>query len=48
VIPKEAATFQFVYQCKVYTLYGDALRQKTHLRGKKQKWGEMRLPYFLK
>uniref|UniRef100_A0A915D855 Ribonuclease P protein subunit p29 n=1 Tax=Ditylenchus dipsaci TaxID=166011 RepID=A0A915D855_9BILA len=47
VISKEKATFQFVLGGKVFTLIGDALRQKSFLRGKKQK-SQMTLPFFLK
>jgi RNase P/RNase MRP subunit p29 len=46
VIPKEKATFQFVLSGKVFTLFGDALRQKSFLRGKKQK-NQMTLPFLL-
>ncbi|KAI1728818.1 ribonuclease P protein subunit p29 [Ditylenchus destructor] len=47
VIPKEGATFQFVLNGQVFTLFGDALRLKPFLRGKKQK-SQLTLPFFLK
>jgi hypothetical protein len=52
VIPKESATFHFVFQQRVFTLFGDALRQRALARGKKQGRGkrhgnEGRLPFFV-
>ncbi|KAL3121056.1 hypothetical protein niasHT_005316 [Heterodera trifolii] len=37
VIAKENATFQFVVDGKLFTLFGNAMRQRTHLRGRKAK-----------
>jgi hypothetical protein len=46
VIPKEGSTFQFVLDGKVFTLFGNALCQRSHLRGKKAKVPTT-IPYFL-
>uniref|UniRef100_A0A183BST4 Ribonuclease P protein subunit p29 n=1 Tax=Globodera pallida TaxID=36090 RepID=A0A183BST4_GLOPA len=37
VIAKEDAVFQFVVDGKLFTLFGNAMRQRTHLRGRKAK-----------
>uniref|UniRef100_A0A915M5N5 Ribonuclease P protein subunit p29 n=3 Tax=Meloidogyne TaxID=189290 RepID=A0A915M5N5_MELJA len=46
VIPKEDTTFQFVVANKVFTLFGSALKQRSHLRGKKAKMPKT-IPYLL-
>ncbi|KAL7076988.1 hypothetical protein ACQ4LE_003838 [Meloidogyne hapla] len=46
VIPKEDVTFQFVIANKVFTLFGNALKQRSHLRGKKAKTPKT-IPYLL-
>uniref|UniRef100_A0A914YF82 Ribonuclease P protein subunit p29 n=1 Tax=Panagrolaimus superbus TaxID=310955 RepID=A0A914YF82_9BILA len=46
VIQKEHTTFQFVFQNRVFTLFGDALGQRSFARGKKFK-GRLTLPFFL-
>uniref|UniRef100_A0A914Q6A7 Ribonuclease P protein subunit p29 n=1 Tax=Panagrolaimus davidi TaxID=227884 RepID=A0A914Q6A7_9BILA len=46
VIQKEHTTFQFIFQRQVYTLFGDALCQRSCARGKKFK-GRLTLPFFL-
>ncbi|KAH7691364.1 ribonuclease P protein subunit p29 [Aphelenchoides avenae] len=46
VIPKEGCTFQFVMVGKVFTLFGDALRQRPFLRGRKVRH-RATLPFFL-
>ncbi|KAH7684628.1 ribonuclease P protein subunit p29 [Aphelenchoides avenae] len=46
VIPKEGCTFQFVMAGKVFTLFGDALRQRPFLRGRKVRH-RATLPFFL-
>uniref|UniRef100_A0A915MGN4 Ribonuclease P protein subunit p29 n=1 Tax=Meloidogyne javanica TaxID=6303 RepID=A0A915MGN4_MELJA len=46
VIPKEDTTFQFVVANKVFTLFGSALKQRSHLRGKKSKMPKT-IPYLL-
>ncbi|KAI6189487.1 Ribonuclease P protein subunit p29 [Aphelenchoides bicaudatus] len=47
IIPKEGTTFQFVLNERVYTLFGDAMKQRSHLRGRKSKQRPT-LPFFLK
>ncbi|KAI6186985.1 Ribonuclease P protein subunit p29 [Aphelenchoides besseyi] len=47
VVPKEGTTFQFVLNGKIYTIFGDAIRQKSFLRGRKLKHRPV-LPFFLK
>jgi RNase P/RNase MRP subunit p29 len=47
VIPKQGTTFQFVLNAKVYTLFGDAMKQKSYLRGRKAKH-RTTLPFLLK
>ncbi|KAI6218008.1 Ribonuclease P protein subunit p29 [Aphelenchoides fujianensis] len=47
VIPKEGSTFQFVLAGKVYTIFGDAIRQKSFLRGRRMK-SRTEVPFLLK
>jgi ribonuclease P protein subunit POP4 len=47
VIPKQGTTFQFVLNDKIYTLFGDAMHQKSYLRGRKAKHRNT-LPFLLK
>ncbi|CAD5230306.1 unnamed protein product [Bursaphelenchus xylophilus] len=47
VIPKQGTTFQFVFQKKVYTIFGDAIQQQPYLRGKRVKH-RATLPFLLK
>uniref|UniRef100_A0A914BVM2 Ribonuclease P protein subunit p29 n=1 Tax=Acrobeloides nanus TaxID=290746 RepID=A0A914BVM2_9BILA len=46
IIPKEGSTLQFVLNGKVFTLFGDALRQRSYLRGRKAK-SRLKLPFFI-
>uniref|UniRef100_A0A7E4VC08 Ribonuclease P protein subunit p29 n=1 Tax=Panagrellus redivivus TaxID=6233 RepID=A0A7E4VC08_PANRE len=46
VIQKEHTTFQFVFEGRVFTLFGSALCQRSFARGKKFK-GRLELPFFL-
>lgn len=47
VIPKKGSTFQFAIDGKVVSLFGDAMRFKPCLRGKKQRL-RTSVPFFLK
>lgn len=47
VIPKEGTAFQFVLDGKIYTLFGDSMKQKSYMRGKKVKQ-QSSIPFFLK
>uniref|UniRef100_A0AC34G4F1 Uncharacterized protein n=1 Tax=Panagrolaimus sp. ES5 TaxID=591445 RepID=A0AC34G4F1_9BILA len=46
LIQKEHTTFQFIFHSRVFTLFGNALGQRSCARGKKFK-GRLTLPFFL-
>uniref|UniRef100_A0AC34QUT7 Ribonuclease P protein subunit p29 n=1 Tax=Panagrolaimus sp. JU765 TaxID=591449 RepID=A0AC34QUT7_9BILA len=46
IIQKEHTTFQFIFDGRVFTLFGSALCQRSFARGRKFK-GKLTLPFFL-
>ncbi|KHJ83974.1 hypothetical protein OESDEN_16318 [Oesophagostomum dentatum] len=47
VIPKQGTALQFILDGRVFTLFGDAMRYKPSLRGKKHRL-RTALPFFIR
>ncbi|CAI4227866.1 unnamed protein product [Auanema sp. JU1783] len=47
VIPKQGSTFQFILKNRVFTIFGDALKYRPSLRGKRQRLRSA-LPFLLR
>ncbi|KAK5969422.1 POP4 domain-containing protein [Trichostrongylus colubriformis] len=47
VIPKQGTALQFILDGRVFTLFGDAMRYKPSLRGKKHRL-RVALPFFIR
>uniref|UniRef100_A0A0K0CV62 Ribonuclease P protein subunit p29 n=1 Tax=Angiostrongylus cantonensis TaxID=6313 RepID=A0A0K0CV62_ANGCA len=47
VIPKRGTALQFVFDGRIFTLFGDAMRYKPSLRGKKHRL-RVALPFFIR